>query len=112
MATTKSDRHVCAFCGRADNQVSRLIAGIRPGVYICEDCVSLCQELLREQDETSESQESTGGIRLLKPVEIKKKLDEYVIGQDEAKIALAVAVYNHYKRILRRPANGVEIQKS
>ncbi|MBQ7600850.1 MAG: ATP-dependent Clp protease ATP-binding subunit ClpX [Lachnospiraceae bacterium] len=112
MATTKSDRHVCAFCGRADSQVSRLIAGIRPGVYICEDCVSLCQELLREQDETSESQESTGGIRLLKPVEIKKKLDEYVIGQDAAKIALAVAVYNHYKRILRRPANGVEIQKS
>ena len=112
MATTKSDRHVCAFCGRADSQVSRLLAGIRPGVYICEDCVSLCQELLREQDETSESQESTGGIRLLKPVEIKKKLDEYVIGQDAAKIALAVAVYNHYKRILRRPANGVEIQKS
>ncbi|MBP5295377.1 MAG: ATP-dependent Clp protease ATP-binding subunit ClpX [Lachnospiraceae bacterium] len=112
MATTKSDRHVCAFCGRTDSQVSRLIAGIRPGVYICEDCVGLCQELLREQDETSDAQESTGGIRLLKPVEIKKKLDEYVIGQDEAKIALAVAVYNHYKRILRWPANGVEIQKS
>ena len=112
MATTRSDRHVCAFCGRADTQVSRLIAGVKPGVYICEDCVGLCQELLREQDEDQAPEESSAGIRLLKPVEIKKKLDEYVIGQDEAKIALSVAVYNHYKRILRRPQNGVEIQKS
>ena len=112
MASGKSDRHVCAFCGRSDSQVSRLISGIRPGVYICDDCVGLCQELLNEHVGADDQEEGAVGIRLLKPVDIKKKLDEYVIGQDEAKIALAVAVYNHYKRILRRPANGVEIQKS
>ncbi len=112
MASSKSDRHVCSFCGRSDSQVSRLISGIRPGIYICDDCVSLCRELLQEQGEEEQDTASSGSIRLLKPVEIKKKLDEYVIGQDEAKIALSVAVYNHYKRILRRPSNGVEIQKS
>ena len=94
----------CSFCGKSEGQVRRIIAG--PGVFICSDCIDLCCEILSE-DENGEENEAlfgeernTDGISLLKPAEIKAALDEYVIGQDEAKKALAVAVYNHYKRIM------------
>ena len=93
----------CSFCGKRENMVKKLIAG--PGVCICDECVELCWDLLYddlgEDDAVNESHENSDApvMNLLKPTEIKKKLDEYVVGQDAAKKALAVAVYNHYKRI-------------
>ena len=93
----------CSFCGKKESMVKKLIAG--PGVCICDDCVELCWDLLYEDtDSDYEGEgplkaEKSSEMKLLKPVEIKKKLDEYVVGQDAAKKALAVAVYNHYKRI-------------
>lgn len=104
----------CSFCGRTDKQVRRLIAG-PTGVYICDECTELCEELLAEEyqqmyDDGEEVEEVE--INLLKPKEIKEFLDEYVIGQDQAKKALSVAVYNHYKRIMSQHEIDVEIQKS
>lgn len=104
----------CSFCGRTDKQVRRLIAG-PTGVYICDECTELCEELLAEEyqqmyDDGEEVEEVE--INLLKPREIKEFLDEYVIGQDQAKKALSVAVYNHYKRIMSQHEIDVEIQKS
>ena len=90
----------CSFCGKPQNFAKRLIAG--PGVYICDSCVELCLSILEDEaDEVDRSQPQKGNTvtTLLKPREIKERLDEYVIGQDAAKKALAVAVYNHYKRI-------------
>ncbi len=99
----------CSFCGKRENQASRLIAG--PGVYICSDCVAACSELLREEFEMDE-----GGLqtpeRLPTPMEIKSFMDQYIIGQDMAKVTLAVAVYNHYKRIYFGGQSDVELQKS
>ena len=100
----------CSFCGMRENQASRLIAG--PGVYICSDCVMACSDLLREEIEMEE----TGGLkspdRLPTPMEMKSFMDHYIVGQDDAKIALAVAVYNHYKRIYFGADSDVELQKS
>ena len=100
----------CSFCGMRESQASRLIAG--PGVYICSDCVMACSDLLREEIELEE----TGGLkspdRLPTPVEMKSFMDNYIVGQDDAKIALAVAVYNHYKRIYFGAESDVELQKS
>ncbi len=93
----------CSFCGKKESMVKKLIAG--PGVCICDDCVELCWDLLYEDTDPDYEgdgplkAEKSSEMKLLKPVEIKKKLDEYVVGQDAAKKALAVAVYNHYKRI-------------
>ena len=93
----------CSFCGKKESMVKKLIAG--PGVCICDDCVELCWDLLYDEAdadfeaEVHGKKEGSAEMNLLKPVEIKKKLDEYVVGQDAAKKALAVAVYNHYKRI-------------
>ncbi|MDD4688858.1 MAG: ATP-dependent Clp protease ATP-binding subunit ClpX [Eubacteriales bacterium] len=99
----------CSFCGKPQEQVDRLIAG--PGVYICNKCVELCHEIMLETFE--EEKEAIISEDLPRPVEIKEILDSYVIGQDEAKKALAVAVYNHYKRINTKLDTGdVEIQKS
>lgn len=109
MATKNDDRYKCSFCGQPSERVGRLISGLRPGIFICDGCVALCEKLLAEKDE---GEEDLSGIQLLKPMEIKEKLDEYVIGQDAAKKALSVAVYNHYKRILKKAPNGVDIQKS
>ncbi|MCL2487263.1 MAG: ATP-dependent Clp protease ATP-binding subunit ClpX [Oscillospiraceae bacterium] len=100
----------CSFCGKNQDEVYRLIAG--PGVYICNECVELCESILAEGGNYSRGKQSDGPARLLKPQEIKNGLDEYVIGQDEAKIALAVAVYNHYKRVYFNAANDTEIGKS
>ena len=108
----------CSFCGRTENQVSKLIAGPE-GVYICDECVAICADIIDEsmpEDDYADSENSTEGINLLKPAEIKAFLDEYVIGQDEAKKTLAVSVYNHYKRVIKKSGaqddDGVELQKS
>ena len=100
-----------SFCGKPQAMANRLIAG--SGVYICDSCVQLCMSIIEDEDRLRKgrSDEKDTGILLPKPQEIKKKLDEYVVGQDEAKIALSVAVYNHYKRIYFSD-NDVEITKS
>jgi ATP-dependent Clp protease ATP-binding subunit ClpX len=101
---------VCSFCGKSQNEVKKLIAG--PTVYICDECIDLCNDIIAE-DTTEQTGEGLG--RIPKPVEIKSTLDEYVIGQDQAKKILSVAVYNHYKRISSRAnkkAGDVELQKS
>ena len=98
----------CSFCGRRENQAPRLIAG--PGVYICADCVDACKDLLRDEYEMEEG--IAAPDHLPTPMEIKSFMDQYIIGQDEAKIALSVAVYNHYKRIYFGGESDVELQKS
>ncbi len=97
----------CSFCGKSQEQVKRLIAG--PGVYICDECIDLCSEIVAE--ELTEKNEQTF-TKLLKPQELKDHLDQYVIGQDDAKKSLAVAVYNHYKRINYPKKSEVELAKS
>lgn len=102
----------CSFCGKAQENVKRIIAG--PGVYICDECVGLCSNIIEEEFEEMYTEEKAQESKSLSPKEIKEKLDEYVIGQDEAKKSLAVAVYNHYKRInnIDSKSDDVEIQKS
>lgn len=101
----------CSFCNKSEDQVLKLISGPN-GVYICNECVDICAEIIEEELEADYAEEELQGINLLKPMEIKAFLDEYVIGQDEAKKALAVAVYNHYKRITGGKYLNVELQKS
>lgn len=99
----------CSFCGKTQDQVRRLIAG--PNVYICDECIELCSEIIEEELESFYEDEDL--VEIPKPKEIKAHLDEYVIGQDDAKKALAVAVYNHYKRIYKqKKTDDVDIQKS
>ena len=102
----------CSFCGKTQEQVKKLIAG--PGVYICDECVDLCNDIITEDLEAGVTEDLPQ--ELPKPREIKMILDEYVIGQEDAKKALSVAVYNHYKRIKGSgkslEADGVELQKS
>ncbi len=100
----------CSFCGKRENQVERLIAG--PGVYICSDCVSACGELLREEMQFDERGNLRAPETLPTPMEMKTYMDGYIIGQDQAKVALSVAVYNHYKRIYFGNDSDVELQKS
>ena len=100
----------CSFCGKRENAASRLIAG--PGVYICSDCVAACSDLLRDEYDMEESGGLNAPDRLPTPAEIKSFMDHYIIGQDEAKMALAVSVYNHYKRIYFSSESEVELQKS
>lgn len=101
---------VCSFCGRGSDEVEKLIAG--PGVYICNECIEVCENILREELK-QDKQAKSSSFKLPVPEEIKAHLDQYVIGQDEAKIALSVAVYNHYKRIrFQKPSDDVELQKS
>lgn len=102
----------CSFCGKTQDQVRRLIAG--PGVTICNECVELCMSVLEDENVASPktAPRTDKAFVLTKPVEIKKILDEYVIGQDDAKVSLAVAVYNHYKRIYHGGVDEVELQKS
>lgn len=101
----------CSFCGKPQDMVERLLTGPN-GIYICDECIELCHEILQEERGSECEKTVTEGINLLKPKDIKAKLDEYVIGQDEAKKVLSVAVYNHYKRILNSKKSDVEIQKS
>lgn len=101
----------CSFCGKDEDHVRKLIAGPN-GVYICDDCIQICGEILEEEFGYEEEEEHFDSTDFLKPKEIKAKLDEYVIGQDAAKKALSVAVYNHYKRISADRNLDVDIQKS
>ena len=103
----------CSFCGRTQDQVRKMIAGAgNNNVFICDECIELCSEILEEELEDEAEVPAENEIRLLKPKEIKSFLDEYVIGQEEAKKVLSVAVYNHYKRVTSRQQMDVDIQKS
>lgn len=97
----------CSFCNKTQDQVRKIIAG--PDVYICDECIDICAEIIEEEYDDIEVD---NGINLLKPREIKEFLDQYVIGQDDAKRVLAVSVYNHYKRVLADRGLDVELQKS
>ena len=116
---------VCSFCGKHQDEVERMIIG--PGVNICSECIGLCHDLLSDKPDQPKSARSARGgasrahvqpaaadldINIMTPAEIKEGLDQYVIGQDEAKRVLSVSVYNHYKRILSGKGGDVELQKS
>ena len=108
------DKLRCSFCNKTQDQVKKLIAGPN-GAYICDECVGICSEILDEEfldDDKMDESDAGLDINLLKPKEIKEFLDDYVIGQDDAKKVLSVAVYNHYKRILSGKDLDVELQKS
>ncbi len=105
------ERIRCSFCGKSQEQVRKLIAGPN-GAYICDVCVDICAEIIEEEFEEEDEEQVEEQINLLKPEELKNFLDEYVIGQDNAKKVLSVAVYNHYKRILAGTDLDVELQKS
>ena len=106
-----NDQHIrCSFCGKLETQVERLIAG--PGVYICSDCVQACSELLGDEIMVDERGKLRSPEHLPTPMEIKSFMDGYIIGQEEAKIALSVAVYNHYKHVYLAGDSDVELQKS
>ena len=114
MAGRSDDEIRCSFCGKSQGQVRKLLAGPK-GAYICDECVDICAEIIEEEFENEEetgAAEETEQINLLKPEELKAFLDDYVIGQDQAKKVLSVAVYNHYKRIMAGDDLGVELQKS
>lgn len=101
----------CSFCNKSQDQVKKIIAGPE-GVYICDECIEICADILEEEFEDTDKPEEEFEINLLKPVEIKEFLDDYVIGQDAAKKVLSVAVYNHYKRVTASKDLDVELQKS
>ena len=118
MAGKKEDElFVCSFCGKNQQQVRKLIAG-PGGVYICDECIDICNEIMAEEfddDQPVDYDEDNDGINLLKPMQIKELLDEYVVGQEDAKKVLSVSVYNHYKRIIysnKAEGDDVELQKS
>lgn len=100
----------CSFCGKSESMVNRLIEG--PGVFICDECVALCNDLIRQSTPAPKYDKKFSEMVIPKPMEIKAKLDEYVVGQDEAKKNLSVAVYNHYKRIYYDNGSDVDLQKS
>ena len=110
MANKNEQPPVCYFCGRSGDEVERLIAG--PGVFICNECIEVCRNILEEEMKTSKKK-GLPDFELPTPEKIKEYMDQYVIEQDDAKVALAVAVYNHYKRIrYEKDDDGVELQKS
>ena len=105
----RSGNLVCSFCGKSQDEVRKLIAG--PTVYICDECIDLCNDIIAEECEHDEVIAASSGVP--KPVEIKRVLDQYVVGQEPAKKILSVAVHNHYKRIDNHALAGdVELQKS
>lgn len=106
MAKYEDEKVTCSFCGKSHEQVERLVAG--PGVYICNECINLCRDIIEEEME----QTTVGSDKTPKPREIKEILDQYIIQQEKGKKALAVAVYNHYKRIHKTQKSDVELQKS
>ena len=113
MAGKNNDNRVrCSFCNKTQDQVRKLIAGPN-GIYICDECVDICADIIEEEYEEEQPVQDEMEINLLKPAEIKEFLDDYVIGQEEAKKVLAVSVYNHYKRVLAEQGpDDVELQKS
>ncbi|MBQ3816678.1 MAG: ATP-dependent Clp protease ATP-binding subunit ClpX [Clostridia bacterium] len=112
MPKDKNEKEIrCSFCGKTQDEVTQLVEG--PGVYICDNCISFCNELVFESAKPQVGRKDKKEEFVLpKPVEIKAQLDQYVIGQDEAKITLSVAVYNHYKRIFKAEENDIELNKS
>ncbi len=113
MPNNKDDMEICcSFCGKRQDEVTRLVEG--PGVYICDSCIEFCDSLLFEDEQGArkKGKQKKEEFVLPKPMEIKASLDDYVIGQDEAKKTLAVAVYNHYKRIFKNTESDVELNKS
>lgn len=113
MASKNMEKIRCSFCGKTQDQVRKLIAG-PGGAYICDECVDICAEIIEEEfeDDASQQPKADFEINLQKPKKLKEFLDEYVIGQEEAKKVLSVAVYNHYKRITSEQEIDVELQKS
>lgn len=112
MTKNSDDKVRCSFCNKTQEQVRKLIAG-PAGVYICDECIDICAEIMEEEYEDEPAKTEGVEINLLKPVEIKEFLDDYVIGQEDAKKVLSVAVYNHYKRVMAPKGPGeVELQKS
>ncbi|HAL01730.1 MAG TPA: ATP-dependent Clp protease ATP-binding subunit ClpX, partial [Lachnospiraceae bacterium] len=117
MAGKNSESKIrCSFCNKSQDQVRKMIAG-PAGVYICDECVEICADIIDEEldggiNEEGDFSEDNLDIKLLKPVEIKAFLDDYVIGQELAKKILSVAVYNHYKRVTAPKNRDVELQKS
>src|SRR5437868_5650997 len=111
----KTNITMCSFCGKCQNEVKKMVAG--PGVYICDSCISVCKGIL-DKEQFDEAKKSAEKRNIPKPVEIKKELDRHVIGQDDAKKTLAVAVHNHYKRLFTdknaelAAYQDVEIEKS
>lgn len=114
MPNDERNNHICcSFCGKTKDEVIKLIAG--PGVFICDECIEICSTILEDElavGQKSQQAQPVEDFVLPKPQEIKAKLDEYVIGQEDAKITLSVAVYNHYKRIFKSSENDVELAKS
>lgn len=108
MSKKRSRMLKCSFCGKTQNDVKKLIAG--PNVYICDECIGLCNEIMHEEMDTAPNVAAAAGIPV--PIEIKAHLDEYVVGQERAKKILSVAVYNHYKRIESRVESDIELEKS
>ena len=102
----------CSFCGKTQDEVTRLVEG--PGVYICDNCITFCNSLLFDDEKGSRAakKKKAQEVVLPKPAEIKARLDEYVIGQEDAKKTLSVAVYNHYKRVYKQETADVELGKS
>ena len=114
MSKKTNEKIRCSFCGKTQDQVNKMIAG-PDGLYICDECVDMCSMIVGEEKyyhPSHDDDDDEKEINLLKPVEIKEFLDEYVIGQDEAKKVLSVAVYNHYKRVMAPDDMDVELQKS
>ena len=115
MAGRNEDKFRCSFCGKSQDMVRKLIAGPN-GAYICDECVDICAEIIEEElvndDFDGKAEDEAEQINLIKPEEMKSFLDEYVIGQEQAKKVLSVAVYNHYKRIMAGADSEVELQKS
>ena len=113
MPVRPEDKIRCSFCGKSQEQVRKMIAGTGNNVFICDECIELCSEILEEElGPEGEEAPDFAGINLLKPKEIKEFLDQYVVGQEAAKKVLSVSVYNHYKRITSQRESDIELQKS
>ena len=110
MATSDKKTVRCSFCGKTQEETKKIIAG--PSAYICDECVKLCVDIIEDDEDIRAKKEAEVPQTLPAPQELKAVLDEYVVGQDDAKRALSVAVYNHYKRIYYGSDEDVELQKS